>query len=296
MKNVLVIGSKNVGAKNNPSLIAEGLNRAEVVAEVLYWEDLLFKVIGGKVHVTYEGVDIADKKPDLVIAVGWYKNGDKSIYRDLAFSLALYLEYNGIEFWNREMIKQRSVTKLSCAVQLALSDVSVPDVYFSLDKAQILGCLQMPFVAKAAAASRGMSNYLIKSSDDLKEVIKSKAYFIVQPYLPNDHDLRVICFGGNPALVLKRSRAKNALTHLNNISQGANAEWLELTEVRPEILTTSQKICKVLDREMGGIDLIPDNSSDIGYSCLEVNAIPQLTSGTDSDKKLMALANSLLNQ
>jgi len=42
---------------------------------------------------------------------------------------------------------------------------------------------------------------------------------------------------------------------------------------------------------MAGIDFIPDAESPYGYSCLEVNALPQLTSGTDVDKKMSTLYN-----
>ena len=45
---------------------------------------------------------------------------------------------------------------------------------------------------------------------------------------------------------------------------------------------------------MAGIDLIPDNISEYGYSCLEVNTIPQLTSGFDPDTKMESLVEAVL--
>lgn len=295
MKKILIIGSKHSGKKNNPSEMAAGLRSADIDLKIVYWEDMLFEVKAGMVRVLCDGVDILADKPSLVIAIGWYKNGKKSIYRDMAFSLALMMKNVGIKFWNSEMVNQRSITKLSCMVQLALAGIPVPDTYFSLDTRVSVGALDMPFIAKAASASRGVLNFLIKEDDDLKQVYDADSYFIIQPYLENDHDLRVICFDGAPKLILKRSRHANVDTHLNNTSMGANASWIDLNSIKPDMLVVSEKICKVTGREMAGIDFIPDSKSTIGYSCLEVNAIPQLTSGTDSNIKLSTLLEVINN-
>lgn len=296
MKQVIIVGSRNSGSKNNPDEIARfiALNDAEVTR--VYWEDIIFSVKANVVSITAGDVDILSSGTDLVIAVGWYKNGKKSVYRDVAFSLALALKHRGITFWNSEMAHQRSTTKLSAMVQLALEGVSVPDSLFSLDvKKALARTAAYPFVIKAVAASRGASNYLIESEEQLVGINVSEGYFLIQPFLPNDHDLRVICFGGKPTLVLRRSRRADAETHMNNTSQGGNADWLELSSFSPQLLTLCEKVCTIMGREMAGIDLIPDNTSSVGYSCLEVNAVPQLTSGTDSNKKLTAFSEAVRN-
>lgn len=290
MKNVLVIGSKLASRKNSPTDIARQLTLEGVDVRVTYWEDLIFSIDTNEVMVTSDGRSILAESPELVIAVGWYKNGKHSLYRDVAYSLALFLQSHSVPYWNSEMGTQRSISKLSTMMLLALNDISIPKTYFSLLLDNIVGITAMPYVAKAAAASRGESNFLISGDVDIEKVRSADAYFIVQPFVENDHDLRVICFNGVPSLVLKRARAKDADTHLNNTSQGAQATWLDLSEVDSGILTLSEKICKITNREMAGIDFIADASSDLGYSCLEVNAVPQLTSGTDSDKKLKTFA------
>lgn len=285
---IIVIGARESGTKNDPAVIADSLATDTTTVDLLYWEELIFSVKGSRVEVQANGADIMQLQPDLVIAVGWYKNGKNVIYRDVAFALSLYLKHHEVRFWNSEMGHQRSSSKLSCMVQLALEGVPVPATLFSLDKSLVASRLAVPFIAKAAAASRGQSNYLVVSNDDERWRNEDVA-FLLQEFLPNDHDLRVICFAGKPALILRRSRQADALTHLNNTSQGGQACWLELSEVPPQLLTLSEKICRIMGREMGGIDFIPDESSrEGGYSCLEVNAVPQLTSGTDSDKKMHA--------
>lgn len=295
MKNVLIIGSRNSGTKNNPEVIARSIASNDISSRLAYWEDLVFDIKTGQVTVTIDGADIFQTSVDLVIAVGWYKLGKKLAYRDVAYSFALVLESKKIPFWNSEMGKQRSTTKLSTMVQLALAGIDVPRTAFSLTAEKIEAKFAFPYVAKAIAASRGNANFLIHNKDEARQFTDNDAYFIVQPFLENNHDLRVICFGGVPSLVLKRSRGQDANSHLNNTSQGGKADWQDLSVMDSQLLTFCEKISKISGRELAGIDLIPDATAQFGYSCLEINAVPQLTSGTDTDKKMNALQDALRN-
>lgn len=282
---VIVVGSKDHGSKNDPAVIA-----AAVEGTVVYWEDVVFHIKTNDVVVTCDGKDIFAEPVGLVMATGWYKSG----FRDVAYAFGLIAKSKDIPLWNSEIVSQRSTTKLSCMVQLALEGVSVPETIYSLGDLSYISDRSVPFIAKAAAASRGQSNFLIGSQSDRQTFLSKKhTGYLVQPFMPNDHDLRVICFGGEPQLVLKRSRAADSDIHLNNTSQGGSAEWLDLSQVPAELLTVASKICKIMSREMAGIDFIPDHTSPYQYSCLEVNAIPQLTSGVDVEIKMTALQKSI---
>lgn len=293
MKHVVVIGSRVSGKKNNPEVIARRITSADTQVTLVYWEDVVFDIATNQVSVSIAGKRLLEEPIDLCITLGWYKNGKKAYYRDVAFSLALVLKAKGIRLWNREMLIQRSVTKLSTMVQLALEGLPVPRSIFSITTRSVISSLPYPFIAKAIAASRGDYNYLVSDSGVRDTVLEQRVPLLIQPYLENEHDLRVICFGGKPSLVLRRSRDPEGQTHLNNTSQGGQSRWIPLEEVHFEILTLCEKISKIMGREMAGIDLIPDTSSPYGYSCLEVNAVPQLTSGTDVDIKLDAFARAI---
>lgn len=295
MKRVLIVGSRDSGSKNDPIVFLNRL-KGEADARLIYWEDMRFTIKTGSVRVTVHGEDVIAFTPDLVICLGWYKNGKQSIYRDVALAFGLVLQHNDIKFWNSEITQQRSTTKLSCLVQLALEDIPVVPTEFSLTNSIAIETAQLPFIAKAAAASRGNENYLVKTSETLAELQSSDTRYLIQPFVPNDHDLRVICVGAEARLVLERRRGTGSDSHMNNTSQGGKAVWLPLDSLGPEILTLCNKICKVTKRELAGIDLIPDASSSIGYSCLEVNAIPQLTSGFDSEVKIEALVRAISTQ
>jgi glutathione synthase/RimK-type ligase-like ATP-grasp enzyme len=295
VKRVLIIGSRLTGTKNDPYLLAEKLQSHGLDVTVCFWEQLVFAISPAGCSITHEGKDIArDIQPELVIALGWYKNGSKSFYRDVAFTTALYFEASGIRLWNSEMLAQRSTTKLSCMMQLALAEIPVPQTLFSMD-VELLAMPEAPFIMKGIATSKGKDNFLVKNREEALEIARSSdGQYIVQPFLENDHDLRVVCFGGKPSLFLKRSRGA-AATHLNNTSQGGQGQWLDAGDLPADLLTAASKISIIMKREMGGIDFIPDPASPFGYSCLEVNAIPQLTSGHDVEAKLDKLANSILD-
>lgn len=298
MKKVLVIGSRDHGLKNNSTMIAEKLNRADSVAvDHIYWEDILLSVQASGVSITHRDQELLHFAPDAVLCFGWYKSGKKAIYRELAFSVALYFKTHHIEVWNSEILHQRSTGKLSCMVQLSLAGVDVPPTIFTLDKSLLREKTNLPAIIKASAASRGENNHLIKTDDELYAVLSGDGIntFIVQPFIPNDCDFRVICMGGEPKLILKRSRSQSSKTHLNNVSQGASAEWVDIDGADEQLLTISKKICKIMKRELSGIDFIKDPSSDSGYACLEVNAIPQLTSGYGVETKLDKLIEAVEN-
>ena len=291
---ILLIGSQSFGTKNDPNVIFDQLVAAGGSVELVYWEDLQIHAQTGRVDICVEGRDIFDGV-DKMILFGWYKGGHNTIYRDISYSVALVAKQKGIAIWNSEALSQRSTTKLSCMVQLALEGVSIPETWFSLRDTEFMYTRPAPYIAKAVSASRGRDNYLVDGDLVRKRVLEEhqEKRFIVQEYLENDHDLRIICFGGIPQLVLKRSRSRSD-THLNNTSQGGGSKWLNVDETPPQLLTECNNICIITKREMAGIDFIPDPKSPYGYSCLEVNAIPQLTSGYDVDKKMAALVEAVL--
>jgi len=294
--NVIVIGSLSSGTKNDPKVIAEHLANQNIKVNLLYWEQLLFSIQTGSVVISQNDQDIFDQKIDLIIAVGWYKNGTDSVYRDVAYAFAQVAGSKNIPMWNSEMGMQRSTSKLSCLVQLALENVPVPRTHFSLDNTLSLDNEPLPFVAKSPSASRGRANYFVKDESEKSDLFLDRDNrYLVQPFMPNDHDLRVICFAGKPHLVLRRSRQDGADTHLNNTSQNGKSEWIDMSQLPVDLLTECEKICKIMGREMAGIDFIPDQESSFGYSCLEVNAVPQLTSGVDVDTKMNSLTQAIMS-
>lgn len=296
MKQVILIGSKQTQGKNDVVALGQAVQKqltGPVKLWTCFWEDLVFDITMDRQQVTDAVSQLDLAQADLVLSVGWYKTVRQSFYRDIAFTLALYLKSRGVGFWNTEMVQQRSTTKLSCMMQLALAGIAVPATRFSLSADMILATTtKFPVVVKAIAASRGRHNYLVKDQAELKQRLVSPRPVLIQEFIANDADLRVICYGGEPALVVKRQRASQD-THLNNTSQGGNATLLPLAEVSPEILQQSRQICAIMKREMAGVDLLVAPGGTNRVVCLEVNAIPQLTSGSFVPQKAQALTAAL---
>ena len=291
-KSVVIIGSKVPTDKNNTSIIADALSKKNITVHKLYWENLLIEIKKGYLEVRHSGRSLKDYGPSNVLMFGWYQS---AIYKELAFVVAQYLHNNEIDFWNSESLSQRSTGKLSCLAKLASSGVPVTETVFSLDFSNLNSDeYKFPFILKASMASRGKRNFLITDQNEFEgHAFDGANDLMMQPFLPNDHDLRVICYNSEPMLILKRSRLAGSRSHLNNVSAQGKAEWTAIDDVPSALLLNSKKICTVLNREMCGIDYIPDEKSSFGYSCLEVNAIPQLTSGYDVSTKMDSLAQTL---
>lgn len=287
MKRITIIGSKDVDGKNDPQIFANQLRRDGLEVEIVHLEDIVFHINTGNVDVMVNSKPILDSNSALIFCMGWYKSGSKSIYKEVAYTLALYFEFNNIEFWNSEMLNQRSTGKLSTMMILALHNINIPRTVYSLNGNNLREDMTFPRVIKASAASRGRSNYLVKNQSQLPQDFYSLPnVYLLQEYIKNDYDLRAICFNSKPELVLKRSRPPESKTHLNNTSVGGDAAWMDLKSVSSEILTKSHEISKIMKREVCGIDFLPINNGQSGYACLEVNALPQLTSGFDSEHKI----------
>jgi glutathione synthase/RimK-type ligase-like ATP-grasp enzyme len=298
MKKIVIIGSRHPGTKNDAHTMAEHIaqKQAALQVTVVYWEDLLFSINLQEQSVidTASGTDLADAGH--VIAINWYKGGKQAIYKDAAYTLALYLQHHDVTFWNQEMATQRSTSKLSTMMQLALLGCDIPATRYSLSAAVLQAqAQQLPCILKAAQASRGRANYLITDQASyaarLSQTQATNPY-LAQEYIANEYDLRIVCFDGEPSMVMKRQR-QDSKTHLNNVSQGAEATILDKKLLGPAILQSCRDICHVMGRNIAGIDLLPANDGTDRKVFLEVNAIPQLTSGSFISDKLAALADSL---
>jgi glutathione synthase/RimK-type ligase-like ATP-grasp enzyme len=297
MKKILLLGSKNNEGKNDITVINKHLaNKSHVQVDVAYYEDLLFSIKSDSQAITNtaNSQDIANH--DLIIAFNWYKNGQSKLYRDVAFTIALYLQDRNVNFWNKEMLNQRSTSKLSTMMQLALAGMPIPVTYFSLNAAILKDQAHtFPLIVKAAAASRGKQNYLCKDHQELTDVLKNGSEnntFLMQEYIPNDSDYRVNCFDGKPKLVIQRSRLDNN-THVNNTSQGGQARVVDFSGLPDKVIEKCKEICYIMGRDMAGIDVLVSNDGSERVVFLEVNAIPQLTTGTYTEEKMQALADTL---
>jgi glutathione synthase/RimK-type ligase-like ATP-grasp enzyme len=297
MKTVVFLGSRAAGEKNNAAALAQDIAAKlseDFAVRHYYFEDLLLRITSAQRSVVHapDGADLASA--DLVIALNWYPAGTHSL-RDLALATALYLEEKQVPFWNREMLAQRATTKLAATWLLAQNGVAVPETYFSLNHEALASAWPHDSaIVKDIAASRGRRNYLAQSHNEVASLLGNspETRYMLQSCIPNDFDIRLICFGGRPQLAMKRQR-QDASTHLNNTSRGGEATLLALETIPEQVLEEAASICQLFGRELAGIDYVVAKDGSARYICLEVNAVPQLTSGSFTTEKSACLAKTI---
>lgn len=148
--------------------------------------------------------------------------------------------------------------------------------------------LNGPGVLKAVHGTRGKDNYLIKTTDALRQILADNPNtpFILQNFIPNDGDWRIIVMESEPKLALYRS--SHGRDHRNNTSVGGDTSFVPLSEVDPQILQLAVDASRALDIKIAGADILPEKDTK-QLSVLEVNRTPQLVTAGFLDVKTKAL-------
>ncbi len=214
-------------------------------------------------------------------------------------SCAVYLKQHGIPFVDQEIFTANSRNKLSQMFKLQSVGVSIPVTFFCRHKTRMLRLirtkfkseLQFPLIAKATGGTRGDENYLIKSLEELEQLIRnSHRHFLIQAFVPNDGDYRVLVMNGGIKGVIRRLAQNNS--HLNNTSQGGEAIWLEPTELSDVVRQEAVLSANVLKRDIAGVDIILDKNTGQHY-VLEVNRAPQIENASFPEKKAKLLLRAI---
>lgn len=258
------------------------------------FENLLFFYDGHelKVFLSDGKTDIASF--DVVFLIAWFK---AKILEDLALSTSLYLQAKGVTTVNSEALYTRSRSKLSQYVYAAINDISVTPFLFSVNPSVLQQAFRdhwsagYPVIMKGVQASRGDDNYFIENeadalrlAGDMHEV--EGPWFVVQSFVPNDGDYRIVVMGDAVTAVIHRRSQTDS--HLNNTSKGGEATLLEPGSLPSEVIAQSIKLAGLLRREITGVDVI--RHRDTGkYYLLEINNMPQLATGSFVPEKLTRL-------
>lgn len=110
--------------------------------------------------------------------------------------------------------------------------------------------------------------------------------YIVQQYIPNDCDYRVLLLG-DECMVIRRMADGDS--HLNNISAGGSAEIVDKDTLPPSVHERCRTIMRHGGLEWAGIDVVQHREGG-EYFFLEVNSLPQLDSGAFREEKAELLA------
>lgn len=238
-----------------------------------------------KIVDSHQGFDVADF--DLVV----FRTIGKRL--EEAIAVAAYCRKHGITYID-EYIPAIGNAKLGCAFTRWEQGLPVPKTVYGpldgmLEYAETIG---FPAVLKADAGKKGRDNYLVRTPDDIRKyrAAKDAPAFVLQNFIPNDGDLRLVVMNGQVRLVLKRIAAGGS--HLNNTSQGGSVELVPVESLPKPVIDLALKATKLEKLSIAGVDLIQDKYSG-DYFILEVNRAPQIATGGLADLKTKAYAEML---
>ncbi len=193
---------------------------------------------------------------------------------------ATYLQAKGIPFLNQDLGSNYIYNKLDQYILLGCNNFLLPDSIYTSHQnlIEIAKDNTYPFILKSITSSLGNDNYLIQNYEQLREVLceNPKTPFVMQEYIPNDFDYRVLVLGHKVGTVLKRQR-RDASDHRNNAYLGAQEE--EVIKPDKSIIEISVKTSRLLNKDIAGIDLIFDEKTK-QYYIIELNSKPLFTYDT----------------
>lgn len=289
MKRVLVIGgdfTEDVLSKYRP---------ADVELEVLPLQSLICGWDGNKLllrHATGKSLH----HYDAVYLSGWGKAA--SIARFIAF----YFAQHGIPAFNVQLFDTWPVTKVAELCRLPAAGVNHPRTVCTQETRNFPLLVQwanrelkfqLPLVVKAIGGARGESNFWVRSHEDTV-TLNPELVYLVQEFIPNNGDYRILIIDGQPAVAIFRQR-QSPDTHLNNTSQGSKATIVPLHEVDPRILDISVRAAHAMNRtELAGVDVVVHAETNVPY-VLEVNLCPDITAGLPEETNVKAKVTAVFD-
>lgn len=253
-------------------------------------KDLYIEIINNELVVTESLTGRLLDTFDFVRFELWLKSPQQ------ALAAATYLDRKGVAFTGHEALNVLCTTKIGELVRMSDGGVPLPRTFMS----SYAGTLERfksdqlpfnyPFIAKAADAFGGKMNYLVHNYKELKAALSEHKdqFFVLQEFIPNEFDYRVLVMDNAIQFVMKRSRI-NAASHLNNTSAGAEGEFISIDDLSEEIRQDALKAAALtLRSDFAGVDVIVNSETGEHY-ILEVNEAPAIQTGENPPFKIKAL-------
>jgi len=261
----------------------------DIRADWAYFYDLVFDVSNDKCQIlnTKTGKDVSEN--DFVVIRNVGKRAEAGI------TLANYLKSKNVSFSDSYLGDTLGSGKLACSMMRIINNLPVPRTIYADNPNLLLDYIEksdlnFPVILKDDCGKKGRDNYLIKSIKELEEKLLQSPtiHFVVQEFISNDGDYRVLVMGGKVEAVIKRVAQDGS--HLNNTSQGGNAFIEPVSIFSDAVIADVLKSAEVEKLEVAGVDIVFEKESGKHYF-LEVNRAPQLSSGSFVEEKVMAYAN-----
>lgn len=305
MKKVLIITSrseKTVAWKQREQYVRDFCQSVSDLLEdttVTYttYRDLLFTVTDGRPAI-FDMVSQVDLETyDLIHFKNWqYEVGQAPV-------VAEYLHTKGVPFVNSEVRNRLAFGKLAQMFILAIHGIPVPDTLFAFkevlrehfERGTPPAGFSYPFIMKDDDGSKGDDNHLVRSAKEALDILSASApdkQYVLQNFVPNDGDYRLLYIGIDNENPLIFHRKAVAGSHLNNTSKGGTGTFIDPDKFPAEFIRYARDAAELLGREIGGVDVLIDKDSGRAY-ILEVNSTPALATGYGVDVKTKRFARFL---
>lgn len=140
-----------------------------------------------------------------------------------------------------------------------------------------------PVILKGSGGDRGTRIYKANNIEELEKLVrdlrKSETEegrrYMLQEWIENEGDYRVLVLGDQVLGVMKRTRDLKSKEYRNNFSAGGIVEVADLPDEAKKIAIKATGICGLM---VAGVDLMPSKNDKLGitnYVVLEVNKGPQ---------------------
>jgi ribosomal protein S6--L-glutamate ligase len=161
---------------------------------------------------------------------------------------------------------------------------------------------EYPVVSKVINGSQGIGVEKCDNEEELRKSFKTdngthpgnyEFQRMVQKFIPNDCDYRVLIFNGEILATAKRTSQDKEKEFRNNMSLGGSGKIVKLGHDAAQLALDS---ARVLGKNMAGVDLIQSNEDGKWY-IMEVNSSPQYhyfteLTGLDFPDKILNYINS----
>jgi RimK family alpha-L-glutamate ligase len=191
------------------------------------------------------------------------------------YLLSTWLKHHNIPFNDPiNTSHSDSADKVSQMIHFSLHSLPVPSGIicqknsFELNKTTILERISFPCVLKGTG-SKGKAVWKINSAEELAAKISERdELLIIQEFIPNSYDLRVLVFNNIILGAIKRSSNDG---FYNNVSKGGSAE---ATTISPTEEKLAREAAHVAGIDFAGVDIVRHNDQSYLF---EVNKTPQVS-------------------
>lgn len=289
---ILIFKNKKIsdkGTERTIEILQEKLQERSAKADVVSFDEIELYVDQNDVKAVVGGKDLS-----LYTTIFFRRVGD---HRNRAHIIALLAKKLGIPVLDKLYDVTNEPGKLKQTVVLAMNNISVPKTYFSGEYSaekvkNAIDFLGLPIVAKTSKGRKGKGVYLANTKEELEKIAAENedGEVLLQEFIPNDFDYRILVLGEETACVEKRIRTDEN-EFRNNVAVGAREEFIAKESVDEKILNLAIQAAKVANIQIAGVDIVTDFQGE-SY-VFEVNRAPAFTHDDNVSNELNSLADYL---